>query len=162
MSNYNYIFELFETPCPADDWATPYDFNEHLDAFPIADRVGEAENRSAVIARFGAWLKERQLGALNDEAFTVKRKAADRYFQGRYAAFQKAISALQILNETQFIHDHDRVQALIDDLGQTFTQKYGDYVLWGDDMTPMPLEEFLRKAEHGTRYYIGAVLEYTY
>ena len=67
---------------------------------------------------------------------------------------------MQELNEVQFIHDHDWVQALIDKLGQAFTQKYGDYVLWDDDMTPTPLEEFLRKAQPGVRYCIGAVLDY--
>lgn len=73
---------------------------------------------------------------------------------------KKAVSALQELNEIQFIHDHDWVQALIDKLAQAFTQKYGDYVLWGDDMTPTPLEEFLHKAQPGQRYYFGAVMSY--
>lgn len=67
---------------------------------------------------------------------------------------------LQELNEVQFIHDHDWVQALIDKLGRAFTQKYGDYVLWGDDMTPTPLEEVLCKAQPGQRYYFGAVMSY--
>jgi hypothetical protein len=68
--------------------------------------------------------------------------------------------ALQALNETQFIHDHGWVQTLIDALGEAFTSKYGDYVLLGDDMTPTPFEEFLRKARPDTRYCIGAVLDY--
>lgn len=87
-------------------------------------------------------------------------QAADRYFEGRFTAFQQAVTALQHLNEAQFIHDHDRVQGLIFDLTETFTQKYGDYVLWDDGMEPTPLEEFLRKAQPGVRYCIGAVLAY--
>ena len=157
-----HIYELFEAPQSADEWATPYDFNEHPDAFPIADRVGEADDRAAAITCFGAWLEERRLGSLEGESFTIDPKAAERHFKGRYDAFQKAVSALQVLNETQFIHDHDWVQALIDKLGEAFTQRHGDYVLWGCDLTPTPLEEFLRKAKYGTRYYIGAVLKYTY
>lgn len=157
-----YIYELLESPQLADEWATPYDINEHPDAFPIADSVDDVDDREAVIARFGAWLEENRLGTLSGEMFTIDAMAADRYFEGRFAAFQKAISALQELNEIQFIHDHDWVQALIDKLGEAFTHKYGDYVLWGSDMTPMPLEEFLRKAQSGTHYYIGAVLDYSY
>lgn len=160
MMHY-YIYELLEVPCPEDEWATPYDINEHPDAFPIADSVDNVEDREDIIARFGAWLEENRLGTLDGEMFIIDEQAAARYFEGRFTAFQTAISALQELNETQFIHDHDQVGALIDKLGEAFTKKYGDYVLWGCDMPPMPLEEFLRKAQSGTRYYIGAVLDYS-
>lgn len=156
----SYIYELFQAPRPKDEWTTEYDFDESPSAFPIASRIGMAENRYAVIDRFGAWLEEHRLGLLVGEAFIIDTQAADRYFEGRFAAFQKAVSALQELNEVQFIHDHGWVQALIDKLGEAFTSKYGDYVLWDDDMTPTPFEEFLRKAQPGQRYYFGAVFRY--
>lgn len=156
----SYIYELLQAPAPPDEWTTEYDFNESPSAFPVADWVNAAENRETVIARFGAWLEENRLGLLDGEAFTIDTNAADRYFEGRFTAFQKAVSALQVLNETQFIHDHDWVAALINNLGNAFTQKYGDYVLWGDDMTPTSLDEFLRKAKPGRRYYFGAVFRY--
>ena len=156
----SYIYELFQAPRPEEEWTTEDDFDESPSAFPIAERVVLAANRDAVIAHFGAWLEKRRLGLWMGEMFLVDRQAADRYFEGRFASFQKAVSALQELNEIQFIHDHDWVQALIDKLGEAFTSKYGDYVLWGDDMTPTPLEEFLRKAQPGQRYYFGAVFYY--
>ena len=156
----SYIYELFQAPRPEEEWTTEYDFDESPSAFPIAERVVLAANRDAVIAHFGAWLEKRRLGLWMGEMFLVDWQAADRYFEGRFASFQKAVSALQELNEIQFIHDHDWVQALIDKLGEAFTSKYGDYVLWGDDMTPTPLEEFLRKAQPGQRYYFGAVFYY--
>lgn len=53
---------------------------------------------------------------------------------------------MQQLNEAKFIHEHDHVQSLIFNLIETFTQKYGDYVLWDNDLEPAPLEEFLHKA----------------
>lgn len=155
----NYIYELLQAPLPEDEWSTEYDFSERPAAFPIADWVNAAEDRGEVITCLGAWLKEHRLGQLSGEAFTIDVQAADRYFEGRFTAFQQAVTALQTLNETQFIHDHDQVQELIDRLGETFTQKYGDYVLWDDD-TPIPFEEFLRKAQPGQRYYFGAVLAY--
>ena len=157
---YNYIYELLQAPVPEDEWTRAWEYHEHPDAFPIADTVEDAKDRGEVIERFGNWLKESRLGDLTGEVFKVDTQATDRYFEGRFAAFQKAMAALQQLNETQFIHDHDLVQRLINDLAESFTQKYGDYVLWSDDMEPTPLEEFLRKAQPGTRYYIGAVLAY--
>ena len=156
----NYIYELLQAPASAEEWTRAWEYHEYPDAFPIADTVEDAEDRSGVIDRFGAWLKENRLGELDGETFTVDARAADRYFEGRFTAFQKAISGLQQLNEAQFIHEHDRVQGLIFDLTETFTQKYGDYVLWGDGLEPTPLEEFLRKAKSGRRYCIGAVLAY--
>ena len=159
---HNYIYELLQAPAPSDEWISEWDLNEHPDAFPIADRIGKAENRMAIINHLGAWLKENRLGALDGEAVTIDAQAADRYFEGRFAAFQTAMTALQQLNEAQFIHEYDRVQNLIDALAETFTQKYGDYVLLGCDLVPKPMEEFLRKAKPETRYYIGAVLTYKY
>lgn len=156
---YNYVYELLQAPVPADEWATEYDLNERPSAFPIASRIGAATDRDAVIARFGSWLEERRLGWLDGDIFVIDPQAAERYFEGRYAAFQEAVSDLQMLNETQFIHDHDWVQALIDKLGERFTSRHGDYVLWDDD-APIPLEEFLRKAQPGQRYYFGAVFYY--
>ena len=158
----NYIYELLQAPAPAEEWTAAWEYHEHPDAFPIADTVEDAEDRSGVIDRLGAWLKEHRLGELIGETFTVDAQAADRYFEGRFTAFQQAMTALQLLNETQFIHEHDRVQNLIDGLTETFTQKYGDYVLWNDDLVPTPMEEFLRKAQAGVGYRIGAALTYKY
>ena len=157
---HNYIYELLQAPAPADEWAKVWEYHEHPGTFPIANIVEDAEDRSGVIVRFGAWLKENQLGELDGETFTIDAEAADRYFEGRFAAFQQAVTALQQLNEAKFIHEHDQTQNLIFDLTETFTQKYDDYVLWNGDLVPIPLEEFLRKAQPGVQYCIGAVLTY--
>ena len=45
-----YIYELFQAPRPEEEWTTEYDFDESPSAFPIAERVGLAANRDAVIA----------------------------------------------------------------------------------------------------------------
>lgn len=156
---HNYIYELLQAPAPADEWAKVWEYHEHPGTFPIANIVEDAEDRSGVIVRFGAWLKENRLGELDGETFTIDAQAADRYFEGRFAAFQQAVTALQQLNEAKFIHEHDQVQSLIFNLTETFTQKYGDYVLWDDGLEPIPLEEFLRKARPDVRYCIGAVLD---
>lgn len=156
----NYIYELLQAPVPTDKWMRAWEYHEHPDAFPIADTVEETKDRSGVIARFGEWLKENRLGELDGETFTIDARAADCYFEGRFTAFQQSVMALQQINEARFIHDHDQVQNLIFNLTEAFTQKYGDYVLWDDDLEPTPLEAFLRKAKPGIRYCIGAVLVY--
>lgn len=155
-----HIYELLQAPAPKDEWTTEWDISEQPDAFPIADRIGQAEDRDDAIAHFGAWLERNRLGHLADGAFSVDTEAADHYYEGRFINFQTAVVALQQLNEMQFIHEHDHVQQLIAQLCDTFTQEYGVYVLWGDDMVPTPMEEFLRKAQPGVLHYFGAVLSY--
>ncbi len=156
---YCYIYELLQAPVPEEKWTTEWDISEHPDAFPIADWVNTAEDREDAIAHFGAWLEQNRLGRYTDGAFSVDAEAADRYFEGRFSKFQQAVRILQQLDEMQFIHEHDWVQQLIDQLGQLFTYKNGDYVLWNNN-TPIPFEEFLRKAQPSQRYYFGAVLTY--
>ena len=85
---YNYIYELLQTPVPEDEWTKAWEYHEHPDAFPIADIVEDAKDRSGVIARFGEWLNENRLGEMDSETFTVDAQAADRYFEGRFTAFQ--------------------------------------------------------------------------
>lgn len=157
---YNYIYELLQAPVSAEEWTSEWELSEHPEAFPVASRIGTAEDRAAVISRFGVWLEKHRLGILTGEAFVIDAQAADRFFEHRFAVFQQAVTALQQLNESQFIHDHDRVQNLIGDLAESFTQKYGDYVLWGGVPELTPMDEFLRKAQPGEYYYIGAVLVY--
>lgn len=159
---YNYIYELLQAPAPSDEWSTEWDLAERPDAFPIATRIGHVDNRDDVIAHFGAWLEEHRLGTCANGVLSLNAGAADRYFEGRFASFQKAVAALQQLNEMQFIHEHDHVQGLINDLCETFTQKYGDYVLLDNGQTLVPLEEFLRTARPGEFYYLGSVLNYKY
>ena len=117
---YNYIYELLQAPALEDEWTKAWEYHEHPDAFPIADIVEDAKDRIAAITRFGTWLEGNRLGKLTAEMFTVDTQAADRYFEGRFAAFQQAVSALQQLNETQFIHDHNHVERLIDELSESF------------------------------------------
>ncbi len=158
----NYIYELLQAPLPEEEWTTEWDINERPNAFPVAGWIGKAQDRDDAIGHFGAWLERNRLGRCADGAFSVDAEAVDRYFEGRFAKFQQALRILQQLDEAQFIHEHDWVQQMIDLLCESFNQKYGDYVLWGDDMIPTPFDEFLRKATPGTLYYFGAVLDYKY
>ena len=110
---YNYIYELLQAPAPADEWTKAGEYHEYPGTFPIADTVEDAKDRSGVIARFGAWLKEHRLGELDGETFTIDAQAADRYFESRFAAFQQAVAALQQLNENRFIHDHEDRKSVV-------------------------------------------------
>ena len=159
---HRYIFQVFETPCPQEKWASEEIFWEHPDALPVANATSPVENRADAISSLGKWLDDHQLGELSGETFMVNAQAADRHFVDRFPVFQRAISALQQVGEKQFVHEHDYVQNLITDLNRAFTDKYDAYILLGSDVPPLPIDEFIRKAQPDIPYYIGTVLDFCY
>jgi len=159
---HSYIFQVFESPCPQKKWASEEIFWEHPDALPVANGTSPVEDRTIAIASLGKWLADNRLGKLSGETFMVNTQAADRHFEGRFIAFQQAISALQQLDERQFLHEHDQVQNLIDNLSRTFTDKYDAYMLVSSSIPPLPMDEFIRKAQLNMPYYIGTVLDFCY
>lgn len=159
---HSYIIQVFQTRCSPEDWASEEIFWEHPNILPIANTTSSVKNRAAAISCFGSWLQRKQLGTLTGETFCVNAQAAGRYFIGRFPVFQQSMSALRQISEKQFIHEHDQVQALIDNLCQAFTDKYDAYVMIGNDFPPLPIDGFIRKAQPNMPYYIGAVLDFSY
>ncbi len=108
----------------------------------------------------GKWLEDKQIGTLTGTSFTVDTEAADRYLESRFNEFQKAVAALQVLNELQFIHDSRHIEKLISNLGDAFSDPHCTYMLLNEDESPISMDEFIRTAESNTCYYIGGVLDY--
>ena len=160
ITMYGHIYQVFEEPTQESDWASHESAMDCLTLLPIADSVDPTENRGRVIQRFGTWLEQNQLGMMLDTFFIVDAMAADRYFEGRFKAFHKVTEALGVVTEEQYIHEHTSVQALIDELRRTFCDPLRDYMLLGDSVEPITMDEFIRTAEPGVRYYIGGVLDY--
>lgn len=160
ITMHGYIYQVFKTPVQENDWVSHESAMDCLNLLPVADSVDPAEDRSRVIRRFGNWLEQNQLGMLLDTFFIVDAMAADRYFAGRFKAFRKMAQALDTVTEEQYIHNHSHVQALIDELRRTFCDPFRDYMLLGDTVEPVTLDEFIRTAEPGVRYYIGGVLDF--
>ncbi len=159
---HQYIYQVFERPCSQEDWMSEEIFWEHPDVLPVANTTAPVENRAAAITHLGAWLERGQLGTLCGETFSLNPQAAHRYFEGRFPAFQQAMSALRQVSEEQFIQEYNQVQNLIDDLSKAFTNRYDVYVMMGSDFPPLPMDAFLRIAQPDTPYYIGTVLDFSY
>lgn len=157
---HGYIYQVFEEPAQKSNWASYETSMDCLNLLPVADSVDPAEDRDKAIQRFGAWLEQNQLGMLLDTFFIMDKMAADRYFEGRFKAFHKVAATLHTLTEEQYIHEHGHVQVLIDELRRAFCDPFRDYMLLGDTVEPITLDEFIRTAAPGVRYYIGGVLDY--
>lgn len=157
---HGYIYQIIEEPAQECDWASYETATDCLNLLPVADSVDPVENRGKAIQQFGAWLEQNQLGMLLDTFFIMDKTAADRYFEGRFKAFHKVAAALHTLTEERYIHEQAPIQGLIDELRRTFCDPFRDYMLLGDSVEPITMDEFIRTAEPGVRYYIGGVLDY--
>lgn len=160
IAMHRYIYQISKEPIPESDWASNDIFVDRPDFLPVADSIDPAENRGHAIQRFGSWLEENQLGMQFGTSFILDAMAADRYFDGRFKPFKKIAAALYALTEEQYIHEHIQIQALIDELRRTFCNPFGDYMLPDETEPPITMDEFIRTAEPGIRYYIGGVLDY--
>lgn len=157
---HNYIYQISEKRPQKGEWVTSEYLWKYPDFLSVADSVDDVLERAHVIGRFGSWLAQNHLGTMSGDCFILAPEAAERYFAGRFAAFQQAMSALQALNENQFLHEHCLIQNLINDLGRIFTDKLNAYVLLDDIEEAVPMDEFMRSAKAGIPYYIGGVLDY--
>ena len=160
ITMHGYIYQVFEEPAQESDWASYETALDCLNLLPVADSVDPVENRGKAIRRFGTWLEQNQLGMLLGTFFILDKMAADRYFEGRFKAFHKVTATLHTLTEEQYIHEYGHVQGMIDELRRTFCDPFRDYLLLGETVQPITLDEFIRTAEPGVRYDIGGVLDY--
>ena len=157
---HSYIFQITQAPLGKEAWVTSEYLSEHPDFLPIADAVSDMEDRDGAIQCFGSWLTRNKLGTMFGDSFVLAPEAAEVYFFGRFTAFQQAVFDLRKVEKGQFLHEHDLLRKLIDNLEQIFTNKHTPYVLLADQVEAVPLDEFMRKAKPGVPYYIGGVLDF--
>lgn len=157
---HSYVFQITENQLDKTAWVTGEYLYEHPDFLPIADTVDDFERRDDAIQGFSSWLERYKLGTMFDDSFVLAPEAAEVHFERRFAAFQKAVKALQEVNEEQFHHEHGLVQSRIDRLRQIFTNEHDPYVLLAGRVMAAPLDEFMRNAKTGVPYYIGGVLDF--
>lgn len=157
---HNYIYQITEELLAPKKWASEYIFMDTPELLPIADSVVVAENRSDAIQKLGAWMEENQLGSMIGESFILVQGAADHHFAGRFEPFHKAAAKLCAMSEQQFIHEQVQAEELIYSIRRSFCDPFEMYVLLDENAPPITMDEFMRTAVPGIRYYIGGVLDY--
>jgi len=156
------IFQITTEPVLPEDLITENDFYEHWFLQSVADYVSDESDRPADIE----WLRERLINAADfdtDDSFSILPNGKEAYFSKAYEAFVYFRQKTMELGLSEF-SSGEGFTTLVYTMGQTCNEEFGLYVVQGDsdDFEVVTLDEFIRFAEIGCRYYIGAILDYHY
>lgn len=152
------IYQISTNPIHKDDYIDESNYYDHWFTNSVADYVNGDTNRADDIKRLKSCYDNSGLsfGVDNDgEYFIVEDKT--KYFANKLEIFQAILKELSSITLDDFISDKCGVQMYR--LKEAYEDKYGFYVDnegWG--MTS--LDACIRYTENGTKYYIGATIDY--
>lgn len=159
------IFQISKKPIDKTDYIEESNYYDHWFIGSIADYVNGDTDAAADIK----WLRDCyeshgiSFGAdINDDGsnsvyLIVEDKS--KYFAQEFERFQRTISKLSTITLDEFISGLCDTQMYT--LKQSYDDKFGFYVD-GDDTDMETFDTFIRYAEVGTKYYIGATIDYHY
>lgn len=150
------IIQISKEKIDKDDYIEESDYWDNF-VGPIADYVSEDTDRDGDIEWFVEILKDSIEYNKDEESFTIKDRK--KYFERSYDKFMK------ILNEISDTMTLDKYMSPCDtviySLKSTYDDKFGFYI---DDKGEYhglsTLDNFMRYAEDGQKFYIGGTMDY--
>ena len=164
--SHSRIFQINSTPVREEDYIKEDDFCEHWFIASIADYVSSDCNREDDVRNLRDRLTNLKAARFGiDEhyahiSFVVLPGGKESYFAGAYEAFVTAREKTLDMGLTDFATGAAFAEP-VRLMGDSFDSEFGYYVSVGEDEI-ITLDEFIRDAEIGTRYYIGGTLDYHY
>ena len=154
------IFQVATVPVDKEDYISESDFCEHWFVESIADYVSSGNNRTEDIKHLRDWLEPNKVAAFDEKggSFTVLPGGKEAYFAQAYKAFVAARAKTHAMGLPEF----SSASAFAGEMwrmSNAFCDKFSYYVS-SDEFETIPLDEFIRAAEPGTRYFIGGTLDY--
>ena len=154
------IYQISKTPIDKDDYIEESNYYDHWFTNSVADYVDDDTNRNDGIE----WLKDcyEKKGLSfgqddNGEYFIVEDKT--KFFEANFENFQKELKELSEKTLDDFMGGESnmslyRLKSLYDD-------KFGFYIDDGGEYHGIAtFDRFMRCATVGTKYYIGATIDY--
>lgn len=152
------IYQISTKPIHKDDYIEESNYYDHWFLNSVADYVDEDTDRAEDIE----WLKDcceaRGISFGKDkggEYLIVEDKS--KYFAQKFERFQRTLSELLPITLDEFISAACGMQMY--NLKDAYDEKFGFYVD-GDEFSLDTFDTFIRYAEVGTKYYIGATIDY--
>lgn len=152
------IYQISKDPILVEDYICEHDYYDHWFTNSVADYVNGDTNRADDIA----WLKEcyENCGLIfgvdgGGEYFIIEDKT--KYFADKFASFQKALETLGAMTVEEF-SCNSQLHRAYSSLVFAYNDDLGFYV--DEDNFPRSLDEFVRGNEVGTKFYIGATIDY--
>ena len=150
------IYQITSTPIEEADYISESDFYEHWFTNSIADYVDGDTDRAADIQCLRARLSDIAFIDV-DDSFVILPRGKEIYFTKAYEAFLTARNEIMNMSLTEFAGDG--FSESMHRMQNAFCDEFSFYVS-SDEFRTIPFDEFIRYAEIGTRYYIGATLDY--
>ena len=163
---YNYIFEVRENPIPVEEWTCAESIDGNHPFRAQTDFVEDvlSGDRNTTIDVFLQSLYEKcgwrmkYSASEDDRWFCFDEGFNFAYFGKQYNQFVSAQTKLShITSFENFVNGS--VRSVIEALGTAFNTMYDDCVMM-DGENINTLDEFIRKARAGQKYYIGGVMTY--
>ena len=152
------IYQISKKPIDKDDYIKESRYWDHWFINSIADYVDDDTNRAEDIE----WLKDcyeaRGLSFGTDEDgeyFIVEDKV--KYFMSKFETFQEALKELSEIVIEDFASNKYGMQMYR--LKDAYEDKFSFYID-GDETDMDTFDCFVRNAEVGVKFYIGATIDY--
>ena len=154
------IFQISKAPIDKCDYIEEDNYYDHWFTNEIADYVNGNTNRNNDIKWLMDCYSEKGLSFGTDnngEYFIVEDKS--KYFAVNFEAFQKALKELAGSTLDDFMSGECGIALYR--LKESYNDKFGFYVEC-ESCGCETFDGFMRYAEVGTKYYIGATIDYHY
>jgi hypothetical protein len=151
------IYQITTAPIKPDGYITEADFYDHWFTSSVADYVGDDADRANDLK----WFREHLSGIASfdtDDSFIIQPGGKEKYFAKAYDSFIAAREKTMKLGLAEFASG-DGFSEAVRHMENAFCEEYSFYVS-SDEFDTIPLDDFIRCTEVGTRYYIGGTLDY--
>lgn len=152
------IFQISKTPIHKDDYIDESRYYDHWFLDSIAAYVDDDTDRAEDIEDLEYCYGAHGISFGVDkggEYFIVEDKV--KYFKSNFKRFQEALNELSTVTLEDFASGGCSMQ--IYRLKEAYDDKFGYYVD-GDEVYLKTFDEFIRYSNNGSKYYIGATIDY--
>ena len=154
------IFQISKEPIHKCDYIEESYYWDHWFVGSVADYVNGYTDRNDDIKWLKDCYEERGLSfGMDDNGEYLIVVDKTKYFAGKFEAFKKALKELSEATHNDFTSGE--CGYILYNLKSAYCDKFGFYVEMKDDDT-IEFDSFIRLAEIGDKYYIGATIDYHY
>ena len=155
------IFQITTKPVSEEDYITTGDFDELWFTNSVADYVSDDNDRAEDIEQLRSSLEDRKVAIFDNDSFVIQPGGKEIYFLAAYEAFIKARDQTLEMGLKEFAADDDMFGFSMSlwAMNNAYCSKFEFYVS-SDEFGTIPIDDFIRRAEAGVQYYIGATIDY--
>lgn len=156
------IFQISKEPISPDDYVTESDYYDMWFTSTVADYVDSDTDRAEDIRLLREKLRDSCAFGSDDGGEYMIVVDAKKYFEPKYKEFRQLVKKLSGWTLDDFSGTRETNEHTMFDLKDCYYAEFDVYVDWDYWGEPTSLDNFLRLAKPGTKYYFGATIDYHY